>query len=382
MDVLSPWGAKAWSRVAVGLCALACSGLSAAAGDGQVADHYHLKLLASVDPDCVAPSPQLSANGQFLAGALWWSQPFLTCAELRSGLTRRQADSQTTRRLTGGPDEQLVAQAVSQDGRVTGLLDPSIGSEQAFVTGPRGHGVLRLSGLDSTGSEGRAVNRRGQVAGVARVPSGHRRAFVTEPNDTLMRDLGTLGGNEAWAHAINDLGQVVGHSQIAPGSSTVHAFLSAADGSGLIDLGSLGPYGSQALAVNRRGQVAGISYYDPTLYIAKGFLTDAGGQNPRLIEPLDGVSQFSAVALNAHGQVVGASFTRGRPFAEVHAIATGADGVGTVDLNDRVDLPAGHYLTLAVSISDAGDILASSVNRDNLGDRRWWLLCRKKGCPP
>ena len=375
--------AQRWARVAGAVAALACSGLALAAGDGQVAGQYHLKRLVDVTADCAAPNPQWSANGRFLAGAAWQPDPVLTCGALRSGLLHRTADAWTLRPLNGSSDETLVAQAVSQDGRVTGWLDPAVGPERAFVTGPRGRGVLGLSGLDSTLSAGRAVNRQGQVAGVARLPGGQHRAFVTDPLGTMMKDLGTLGGQESWANGINDQGRVVGHAQITPGSATVHAFLSRADGQGLIDLGSLGPHGSQGLAVNQQGQVAGISFFDPTLNIAKGFITDAEGQNPRLIEPLDGVSQFSAVALNRHGQVVGASFTRSQPFAEVHAIVTGANGVGTVDLNDRVDgLPDGQYLNFAVSITDDGDILASSVDRGTHRVQAWWRLCRHPDCRP
>lgn len=373
-----------WAWFAFTAIALSTVSPAHAAGDGQVAEHYSLRLLNTVPDHCPDFTPQLSANGRYLAGTSWQPPTDLDCGPMRSALQLRRAQGTNTRLLKADDGEALTALAVSTDGRAAGGIRQASGSEQAFVTGPLGEGLQRLSGLDSTQAQARAVNRRGQVAGVARAANGWQRAFVTAPLSGTMLDLGTLGGHESWAQAINDQGRVVGYSQTTPGSARHQAFLSAADGSGLMDLGSLGPYGSMALAVNRHNQVVGISYYDPTLYIAKGFITDAEGRNPRLIQPLDDVSQFSAVGLNAHGQVVGASFTRvkpGQPWAEVHAIVTGPQGVGTVDLNDRVSLPGGQYLSAAFSISDEGDILATST--DFLRHTRsWWLLCRQTDCRP
>ena len=187
------------------------------------------------------------------------------------------------------------------------------------------HWVLRDLGVWSGGrnSEAVAINERGQVLVVSetarRVAVGDKvlpvkRAFLWEKG--RLRDLGArFGGPGSWGSAINGRGQVVGQADTRAiaksGHRVTHAFLWE-DGR-LRDLGALGKpdlaggESSYALALNAHGQVVGASCPDVGTR-CRAFLW----QNGKLtaLDTLGGLYS-EAVAINGRGQIVGIATRKG-----------------------------------------------------------------------
>ncbi|WP_396269215.1 hypothetical protein [Ideonella sp.] len=364
---------------------LGAAGSLQAQGEALIPEQYTLQWLATVPDECTSIGPHspyvVSNNGRFLVGSVWEDRNGAPCGKVRSTLRMRTPEPDRVKTFKQVKDQQKWVHSVSSDGRSGGSVEGF--STQAFVTGPLGRGEYPVVFADSIWAKANAVNRQGQVAGTYRLSLGTSRAFVADPgNAYVARDLGTLGGQESWAWGINERGQVVGSSLTDLGSFKPHAFLTQPNGQSLMDLGSIGPYGSVAYAVNRTGQVTGIGYFDPTLTgLVKGFVTDDNGKNPRWIEPLPGTSGTSAVGPNVHGQVVGLGWVKVGLYSETRAIVTGRHGVGTFNLDERVQLPSGLHLRFASSISDDGDIVAFAT--DATGTRgHWYLLCKAPNCQP
>ncbi|TDM06695.1 MAG: hypothetical protein C4K60_19565 [Ideonella sp. MAG2] len=359
---------------------------SVQAQDGaDIPVQYSLLLLATVPNECSAVGPNspyvVSPNGRFLVGSVLEDRNGTSCGKVRSTLRMRSPEPDRVKNFKQVKDLQKWVHGVSSDGRSAGSI---VGfSTQAFVTGPQGSGEYPVVVGDSIAAKANAVNRQGVVAGSYRQSFGTTRAFVADPSSAYVaRDLGTLGGQESWAWGINERGQVVGSSLPSIDSFKPHAFLFDPSSQSLMDLGSIGPYGSVAYAVNKTGQVAGNGYFDPTLTaVVKGFITEDNGQNPRWIEPLPGTSGTSVSGINIHGQVVGLGWVKLGLNSEPRAIVTGRNGVGTYNLDELVQLPAGLHLRFASSISDHGDIVAFAS--DSAGaNGHWFLLCKAANCQP
>jgi probable HAF family extracellular repeat protein len=165
--------------------------------------------------------------------------------------------------------------------------------------------MINLETLGGSFSLPYSINNAGQAVGYSFTTEGHVHAFITGPNGAGISDLGTLGGDYSVAYGINDAGQVVGSSSTAAGYT--HAFITGPNGVGMTDLGTLGGGYSIANDINNAGQVVGWS-------------TMAAGIN--------------------------------------HAFITGPDGVGMTDLNSLASLPGGYIINNAISINNAGQILA------------------------
>jgi probable HAF family extracellular repeat protein len=234
------------------------------------------------------------------------------------------------------------------------------GGTDGVSSNPQMKDLGTLGGESTSGlptSEGFGINDAGQVVGFAHLADGHVRAFLWTRNGTggptsnpQMQDLGTLlGDTDSYAYGINptssDGVQVVGESD---GPSGQHAFLWTQKG-GMIPLRTLGGTSSHAYGINDVGQVTG-----------DGFIWQNGTPttNPGSL----GGGGTVARAINAGGQVVGASSPKSADFAHgfrwVPTSPNGATGKMTdlgvlkLGLTDKV---SGAY-----GIDDAGDAVGWS----------------------
>src|SRR5205809_7797225 len=113
----------------------------------------------------------------------------------------------------------------------------------------------------------------------------------------------SFGGTPGLAVAVSDYGDVVGW--IEPAIAESHAFTWTPTG-GMIDLGTLGGSASQAVAVNASGQVVGASYTAGDSATRASSWTAAAGM---IDLGTVGGSPSSADAANASGQRVAAGGT-------------------------------------------------------------------------
>jgi len=166
---------------------------------------------------------------------------------------------------------------------------------------------------------------------------------------------------------INDAGLVVGSADVSakPGTKPHHAVLWK---KGIRqELGTLGGTESRALAVNAPGQIVGISSITQAaadgnpLYHAffwnAGKMTDLG--------TLPGDKQSGASALNARGEVVGASGGRGCLWR----------GGKAQDLNTLLPAGSGWVLSGASGINNRGQIVGTGLHG---GKKRGYLLTPKR----
>lgn len=268
-------------------------------------------------------------------------------AEPAAGLAQAFLYDGTLRNL-GSLGGESVGGAVNDCNVVVGWSGVSGGGVHGFVH----DGVIRDIGSLGTDSFALSINSRGLVAGYSFFAnSDAMRPFIYDSKSTGgLQDLGTLGGHRALAKVINDAGQVAGWSLDASGQ--MHAFRYS--GGVMQDLGTLDGTGtSEAMDMNQAGMVVGDS--TPEHGIQHGFIHD--GTTMRDLGTLGGLFS-AAVAVNAHGQVVGTSHNGTDP-AERGFSWTAAEGM--VDLNTRLHAaPRGLHIMRALAVSDNGSIAALS----------------------
>jgi probable HAF family extracellular repeat protein len=219
------------------------------------------------------------------------------------------------------------------------------------------------------------VNNRGQIVGWAETPVHDPtcvdvqvlgfKAVLWEPKNgsngkIKIRELRPFPGDSASAAtAINDRGQAVGISgdcdQAVGRFSARHAVLWGRNGKPveIPDLG--GVTWHTPMDINDAGDVVGFSNPpgpgDPEGdFIAHAFLWTSGAAAARDLGTLDGDALSEALAINAHGQVVGVSFggaAGSRAFLWQGGVLS--------NLNDLVDI-APDVLISAQDINDAGQI--------------------------
>jgi probable HAF family extracellular repeat protein len=230
--------------------------------------------------------------------------------------------------------------SLNNEGTIVGWLRPASGDMQAFVW--RRGSVTELPGLGGPTSSAEDINQREVIVGHAENEDGHPRAVMWRRGRIM--DLGTLGGDVSFATAINDRGQVVGTAETAGGD--LHAFLWSRGE--MTDLGGLPGFEfSWAEDLNNRGTIVGWSAGGPFSQRANkwqdGEIVDLGTLN----------HESAAAAINARGQIVGASIlelealaviwergrmrmlgTLGGTFSSAHAINAAGQVVGASQPED------------------------------------------------
>ncbi|MDO9004210.1 MAG: hypothetical protein Q7V20_12220 [Aquabacterium sp.] len=156
-------------------------------------------------------------------------------------------------------------------------------------------------------------------------------------------DLGYVTGT-----SLNSLGQVAGYRYTD--YSTIEAFYTGADGTGLTSLGA--PQGSSsawAYGINDQGQVVG--QYTTSTGDAHGFVTGPGGQGASDVS-YGSAGSVSLVAINANGQYAG--------WADQAAITSGPNGTGL----QAVNLP-GSLGSVVTAINGSGQVLGIAFTNDS-----------------
>lgn len=176
-----------------------------------------------------------------------------------------------------------------------------------------------------TWAEPRDINDLGVVVGFGDVPpNGYTHPIgvpLFGPNGGNWFDLGTLGGertdDEVMCMGIAGTGMIVGHTAIT-GNYYVNAFAWTPK-SGMVDIGTLVDRGdtfSLAFAVNKAGTLivgwSASAYYGPdslpvvwTPKVTWGGPTTTWNIHKLDTEGFDGVSWYSATAVNNLGQIIG-----------------------------------------------------------------------------
>lgn len=280
------------------------------------------------------------------------------------GFARVWQNGRTTDLGTLGPFRSSQAVAINERGQVVGTSYPegALGPH-AFLWS---HGaMIDLGTFGGPRSNPDAINNRGQVVGSSNVtvttgtgpPDSHAALW----QDGTMTDLGTLGGTFANALAVNERGQIVGHSETPDGS--VHAFLWE-DGV-MIDLGTLGGANSYASAINDRGEIVGGSDTasgERRAFLWKrqhgrgrtGSMTDLGAIGEQV--------QCTATAISVRSQIIGdCEALQGPKPRESHAfvwergVMTDLGALGPQDTPSHVK---------AWAINARGQIVGASVKRE------------------
>jgi probable HAF family extracellular repeat protein len=240
----------------------------------------------------------------------------------------------------GSPDEPGFAWGINNVSQVSGYSnDPLSGRNHAFVTADmRSQGSLasRANPPTVTPSEAYGINDAGQVAGTLRDPAGSRRAVVWDGASLV--DLGTLGGSWAIAVAINNAGQVAGSSATGA-DGCEHAFIYSHAG-----MQGIGAQCGVGRAINASGQVVGATWGAGLPLHA--FMYGAGGMTE--LGAFGGADSI-ATAINDAGQVAGYYLVGGHQHAFLWD-----QGVVT----DLGGLP-GVSGSVAYGISKAGVVLGS-----------------------
>jgi probable HAF family extracellular repeat protein len=253
--------------------------------------------------------------------------------------------------LGGGSGSVSYGYGLNDAGQVVGI---SI-SPPAFPGGPEPTQGFLYSGGKMTSLNGlwlpSGINASGQIVGAtsAGTPGLWTAGKVT--------GLGSLPGGFGYsAFAINASGQVAGTYSIngVGQPNGMRAFLSS--GGQMTDLGALGSGVTWVNAINASGQVVGASQTAAgpihAFLSSGGVLKDLG----TLSGPLGG---SFAWGINASGQVVGFS-TTGSVADPQHAFLY--TGGKMTDLNSLLPAGAGITLSTAGGINDSGQIIASATN--------------------
>jgi uncharacterized membrane protein len=200
--------------------------------------------------------------------------------------------------------------------------------------------------------QAQAINNQGMAVCAYRVAGILAAARCTREGFELLHG---LGGSWASADVITSLGVAAGSAQTPSGDTIV---VWATDGE-LFDYGTLGGRGADLFGLNDQGQFAG------AYTTAEGELRAFGGTLQAGLQPLAhpvGFGASAALGLNNHGVRVGRAFTTiggpSEPILMERAMLWSHQDAAPIDLNTRIDPASGWELRQAISINDAGEILA------------------------
>lgn len=214
------------------------------------------------------------------------------------------------------PGEQIDGRvfAVASDGRAVGeaMVDKSVAAPRAVVWDNQE--VAELKGTPDDGSSAaQDLNALGQIVGWIGAEDGSQRRAVLFSLEEDPVELGTLGGSQSEAVAVSEQGMVVGNSttsdeQTGLSGNGVNAF-SWVDGA-LTALQTLDNQAwSMAADVNSYGLVAGsVGLSAPATASAATtaivWAPDAVLDLNQILQPVEGLTLTSAVAINELGQVL------------------------------------------------------------------------------
>lgn len=183
------------------------------------------------------------------------------------------------------------------------------------------------------------INNAGQITGSVLMADGTSRVVLYAGG--AMTDLGLAQGVFSYAAAINDAGAITGRTLV---NNEAHGYLY--QNGNLVDLGA----NTSGWGINAHGDVVGASYTDSGTF---GFVY-SGGTFTQL--PNIGPSKLGvAVDINDHGDIAGFSYTNYdssppplHPFLYRNGVLTDLGGLG-----DSIE-------TTAVAINNAGQIVGES----------------------
>lgn len=297
-----------------------------------------------------------------------------------------------------------VALGINSKGQVVGSADTSTGSRRAFLWE---NGAMQNLGTipGQAQSEAWDINEDMQVVGIASDSGDIQDAFIWQNGQ--MTELGDPAQAKN-AFAINDAGQIVGAAIFPPPISGQHAMLlengvltdltAAGFCSGIawdinsqghvagggciwkdgtnIDLGTLGGLRTGAQSINDLGQVAGSSERAGVEFVFHAFLWENGEMSDigLLVEPLGGMLNSDAEAINNKGQIVGAgtvqfgvaagAFSEGFLFDPIH---------GPMLLKDTLPPNSGWSQLSPRDINDNGWIVGSGTAPGGLPNRAFLM---------
>ncbi len=189
-----------------------------------------------------------------------------------------------------------IAFGVNNAGQIVGFsASLNAGEPFAFLYTP-GVGMTRLPAIVSNGlNQANAISNNGEVTGWSDTTGGPQHAFVYDIGTGKITDIGSpVAGTTSIGEAINDAGQVVGTD--GPELVAQNRGFLYTPGLGFTDLGSL----VQPDGINDTGQVVGISGSTPFLYSAT-----TGMENLNTLIAGSGWRLISATAINNSGQITG-----------------------------------------------------------------------------
>jgi probable HAF family extracellular repeat protein len=252
------------------------------------------------------------------------------------------------------PFQEGIAFGLNDAGVIVGTVGDLVTFRHAAVW----HGpddMLDLGQLLGTRqSSATAINALDDCTVDAQFGRRHQSFLIPGCNGIQNRiDIGSLGGSVTHAVAINDGMEVTGSSDV-PGQGT-HAFLYTQGA--MRDLGVIaGDIASEGAGLNDLGHVVGTSTKNSNE--ARGFFYDGQAMSP--IGTFGGPVSL-AFGVNHDDLVVGMADDAQR-MSHGFVIDEGRPGSKLVDLNTRLDASgAGLTITQALSINDAGQILANTT---------------------
>jgi probable HAF family extracellular repeat protein len=229
------------------------------------------------------------------------------------------------------------ATAINDRGEIVGIASVDKDVFHAFLW--RKQKARDLGTLGGKQSWATAINNRGQVIGFSTTKTGATHGFLWQ--NGKMRDIGSFVPS-----AINDRGQIVGSGRWFPGKYRGQAVLW--DNGAIRNLGPLGGT-HQASGINERGRIVGVVNGQAALWQRSSFQPPSSLSEAKVrgLGPIAGGGHdYEVPAINERDQIVGT--IRNHAFLWERGA-----------LQDLGTLP-GHTISNAIAINDHGQIVGAS----------------------